>query len=288
MLTARKDFYSLLPRRILLEIDSIALSRVGEISEIRLRKGGRNSVTVGGERIFLSGKITALEMDEYFKAIIGESMYAYRDTLSGGYISLDGGVRIGVVGSASYDGARLVGISNVSSLCIRIPSPHFVSDEKIYEAFKMAKTGLLVYSPPGEGKTSALRYLAELLSSSKIGMNVAVIDERLEFSEIKNERLSLDILSGYKKTDGLEIALRTLAPEVVIVDEIGGENEALGMLPFVNSGVRIIASAHAFDFEELRRKKNIAPFFSFGVFDAFLSIKRLKNDFYYEAFSTYD
>jgi stage III sporulation protein AA len=130
---------------------------------------------------------------------------------------------------------------------------------------------MLIYSRVGVGKTTALRTLVGMIGRED-GENVAVIDERDEFLPEDYYDSSVDLLKGYRRARGIEIALRTLSPSVIAVDELGSGEEILSMLDFMNSGARLLATAHAGDYEELRLKKNLSPLFERGAFDVFAGL----------------
>ena len=280
------DFYSSLPPGIKRELDALLLSRSGLLSELHLKLGGASSVIIGGERINLSSRLSKEELGALFSRFTENSLYAHRESILSGYVSLAGGVRVGVVGEARYDEGRLVGISNITALCIRVPSGEFSHKDELLSAFSAARRGLLVYSPPSAGKTSALRCLAYELAKGREGKKVAVIDERLEFPPENYLDVRVDLLRGYKKCDGLEIALRTLAPEVIMLDEIGSESEAFAMLSYLNSGVKIVATAHAESFPELLKRKSLSAFFEREIFDVFFGLRRCGGEFFCEVTRT--
>ncbi len=278
----RFDFYRFLPPAVKRELDGILLSSDFSPSEIHLKIGKASSIIIGGERMNLSAALSREDIEKVFNAITENSLYAYRDSLLSGYITLSGGVRVGIAGEARYDSGKIVGISAVSAVCFRIPSSESSFKEELLSAFNAAKCGLLIYSPPGAGKTSALRALAKILGGGGDGKKLAVIDERLEFLPEEYYDTRVDLLRGYKKKDGLEIALRSLAPEVIMVDEIGSEDEAAAMLSYLNSGVKTVATVHAESFDELYKKKNIRAFFEYGVFDVFFGLRRCGREFFCE------
>ena len=265
-----------LPRQVKDELYRIALSRgigLGKISEIRIRCPGSSSAVMLGERVILAYAVCPDDISRSFSLMCQGAVYAQRETIKEGYITLFGGIRVGICGQARYDGGALVGISNPSALVFRIPTEVSLNLAPLYEAWNCCTRGMLIYSPPGIGKTTALRRLAGLIGGAKRTEQVAVIDERGEFISADYENLSVDILRGYKRADGMEIALRTLSPTVIVVDEIGRRREAEAMLESLNSGVKILASAHAGSFDELSRRAVLKPFFDAGIFDVFVSIR---------------
>ena len=264
-----------LPPAVAFELERISLSRRGNksaISEIRLRANGRSSAVICSQRIFLSHKLCEEEIRSCFLSLCEGSLYAYRDSISEGYITMPGAIRVGIAGKASYESGKLVGISDITSLVFRIPTLKSELCDELFSAWEKSTRGMLVFSSPGLGKTTALRTLVGMIASGKGGKQVAVIDSRSEFSSEDYKGASVDILSGYKRSHAIEIALRTLSPEIIVIDEIGGESEALSMLEYMNSGVKILASAHAGSITEARKRSALLPFFNADVFDVFFEI----------------
>lgn len=267
--------FAYLPPRCAAEIKRLLNSRgTGEssLSEIRLRGFGKSSVIISGERVALTSEIDCADISKSLIQMCDGALYARRDTIKDGYITLDFGVRVGVCGEARYDGGSFVGVSDVSSLVFRMPSFRIVSNPELLEAWNKCRRGMLIYSPPGVGKTTALRTLAYEIGRGRSDEQVAVVDERGEFFGEDYKSASVDILRGYKREVGIAIALRTLSPSVIAVDEIGRLAEAEAMLESLNSGVKVIATAHARDALELKKRKSIAPFFERDVFDVLVGL----------------
>ncbi|MBE6644281.1 MAG: AAA family ATPase [Ruminococcaceae bacterium] len=264
-----------MPIQLANEINRICRSRGVEfcgISEIRLRAHGRSSVIILGERIFLSARISNEDVTRTFFLICEGSVYAQRESIKDGYVTLSDGVRVGICGQARYDGGKLVGVSNVTSLVFRIPTAKNADVTALYSAWSGCKRGMLIYSPPGVGKTTALRALSAMIGTGRYAEQVAVVDERGEFIFEDYKNASVDILRGYKRADGMEIALRTLSPSVIVVDEIGRVTEAEAMLESLNSGVRVLASAHAGSYSELKNRESVKPFLNSKIFDVYAGI----------------
>ena len=234
-----KGVASLLPRALCDELCRLAGERGGiqEISELRLRADGVSLAVISGERVRLFGRITEAELSRLAERLTDGALYSHRDTIASGYIPLPSGVRVGVSGSARYDGGRLVGVSNITSLVFRIPTGELDCADELLRVFSSVRRGAIIYSPPGVGKTSALRALARGLS--KVGEAVAVVDERCEITYAPECLGAVDALRGFHRADGIEIALRTLAPTVILVDEVGTLSEAEAMTHALASGVRV-------------------------------------------------
>ena len=258
-----------LPRRIAREIRAVGSSRLAfplGLCEIRLRHLGACSLLFFGESVRLVSSVDREDIDLFLDRITEGSRYAYRDMIAKGYIPLGCGVRCGLCGVAGYEGDRLVGVREISSLVIRLPFARSPFARELLEAFCGSRSGMLIYSPPGRGKTTALRSLIESLSS--LGRRVAVIDERCELS---SGYASADILSGYRRPEGIELTVRTLNPEVIVIDEIGAE-EAEGVKSVIRCGVPIIATAHAGSREELFSRPWLLEMINIGAFDAVVGL----------------
>ncbi len=265
---------NILPRSTADEIIKLCCGRgrdTDAVSEIRLRSVGKSSFKIDGERIDLCSEPNASELERTFHLLCGGALYAHRDTVREGFISYEGGVRVGICGEARYEGGELIGISNISSLIFRIPLKVRPDIGAVKAAWKNCSRGMLIYSPPGFGKTTSLRMLAHYIAGSE-KRELAIIDTRREFCAEDYAHQSVDILSGYRRDAGLDIALRTLSPDVIMVDEIGGVREAEAMLESLNSGVKVIATAHAASLGDLKKRKNLSAFFENEIFDTFVGI----------------
>ena len=123
--------------------------------------------------------------------------------------------------------------------------------------------------PPGGGKTTALRGLVDVVSQK---LRVAVVDTRGELYGFAEDAL-VDVLSGYPKAKGAEIAVRTLSPQVLVLDEIGAE-EAQALVALSSLGVRVVASAHAKEARELLARESMRRLFSCGLFSSLWDVIR--------------
>ena len=261
-----------LPPPLLREIEGILSSRVGGeegFSELRLLADGRCSMVHGGDSLTLMSRLGRADIEEIFRRASNGSVYAHRETVAQGYLVMEGGIRLGISGRARYDGGELVGISDIRSLVFRIPLSRCDFEERLLSlARKGLKRGILIYSPPGVGKTTALRTLAKEISKSH---RLCIVDERGELDT--GGDMDAVILSGYKKAAGIEIATRTHSPELLMIDEIGPSDTA-PLLMTLKCGVPIIATVHAGSFSELMEKQAIDPLIEAGVFGVFIEISR--------------
>ncbi len=240
-------------------------------SEIHICLGSGSSVRFFSKKVYLGISVSEEEIENIIAEFTGRALYAHRDTLKEGFISLGDGVRVGVCGQARYEGERLVGVCRVSSLLIRIPHRECSFADKLADAFLKCERGMLIFAPPAGGKTTALRALILRLCELGAG-RISLIDERSEFDMGDFSYCDVDLFRGYRRSLGMEIALRVMSPEIIVVDELGSGRENIEMLESLFGGVRFIATAHASSLEELKKRKNLLPFFEMGAFDSYARI----------------
>ena len=225
--------------------------------------------------------VTPGELDETVLAMCSYSVHAHYNEIKNGYISLRGGHRAGVCGRAVITDGKISAVKDITSINLRIARDIRGAANAVVEAaFSEKLQGVLIAGPPASGKTTILRDLARQLSSGKTGRHykVAVIDERGELGAV-HEGIpqndlgpGCDILSGYPKSEGILMAVRTLSPQVIICDEIGAEQEVSGMLGGLRCGVKIIASAHADTLEELLGRRQTIRLLDEGAFSAIIML----------------
>lgn len=274
-----------LPERLTREIKRIETSNTDfekRLYEIRVRSERVSTLNLQGRSVPLSVIISKEEISESLKRLCRGSVYAYSESLREGYISFSGGYRIGVAGKAVYEEGILIGVNEVGSLCIRIPHNIKGAGDIAVEVFEKmnARRGVLVYSRPRMGKTTILRDAAITLSLKK-QYCVALVDTREELSgDFIEKGCEMDILSGYSKAEGIEIATRTLSPDLIVCDEIGGYEEAEAILSVASAGVPLLASAHADTLEEILSRGAIRILSDGKIFGAYIGVRKDANGKY--------
>ena len=244
-----------------------------KISEIRLRADKPILVNYGGKNKYLAKnglsftdenaiKVTALDINDVVMAAGEYSLYAFNDQIIKGYITVKGGVRLGICGTAVYDGSKIITVKDFSSVTIRFPHEIKGCGARVYDTiadYGMCNT--LIISPPGGGKTTMLRDLSRLLSSSDPVKNVLVIDERDEIasslfgSAMLDVGKNVDIMNNCSKEFAFENGVRSMCPDIIITDELYSLNDIDYIREAAGSGVRVIASAHAESIESFAKRE---------------------------------
>lgn len=266
---------SLLPGPLAKAVSEMA-ERCPDLCEVRIRTGRHLSVLSRGENIASAFVVTPELMRQSVSALCEGSLHTYMDTIREGYIPLAGGIRAGVCGRAVMENGGISYIDEISSLNIRLPAGVYHVSGRIYDRIADSdfSVSLLIYSPPGIGKTTVLRDLAVRLCGEG-NRRVALVDEREEIFCGPLEHLdNLDVLSGYPKAKAIEIATRTLSPQYILCDEIGSEDEAWSLMAVQSAGVPIIATAHAGGVGQLIRRSGIGLLHEAGMFDLYVGISR--------------
>lgn len=255
-------------------------TQVSSVNEVRLRTGGATALSVAGRNVALAGSVSREEMKRTFAKVCGGAVYAHRDDICRGFVSLEGGIRVGVCAEAKYDRDKVVGVGEVTSLVFRIPSFLCSFAPSLYSRWRDSGSGgMLICSGAGEGKTSTLRALAGLIGSGESPRRVVAVDERLEFDPSRYQGAHVDILRGYRRALGVDIAIRTLSAEVLIVDEVSSGEDALAMLSAIGAGVTVIATAHARSLRDALRREYIRGLVMAGLFDTVCVISRQNGRF---------
>ena len=244
-------------------------------NEIRISANDKIRIFSKKELIFESKKsVSALELNNIFAALCEFSVHAYKKEISEGFITYEGGIRIGICGTAVYSGEKIEGIKDISALVIRIPHEVFDVSDKIIPY--LDNGGFLIVGPPCSGKTTLLRDFARKTSKDFF---ITIVDERREIAATNHGIPSFDIgkstvLSGFGKAEGIKMAVRSLAPEIIVCDEFGEEKDLESAIFAMKSGVKIIASIHAADADDLMTKPLFEKILETGIFGTFVFLNK--------------
>ena len=293
--TSDIDYYlKFLPEKVARAVAFTSDDIKKNLTEIRLRENAPVSLTVNKENLLIDSQgrradikncvcVSRSELETCVTDLCDGSYHAQINNIKNGFIITSTGHRVGVCGNIIYTSGSDYIIDEITSVNMRVNKFILFADCPILDIIKEGGlTGILIYSPPSEGKTTLLRFIAAALSRGLYGLKkyrTALIDERREiYLKDKMGGGLLDIFYGYKKADGIDCATRTLNPDIIICDEIGGLEDTRAILSAQNSGVPLIATTHAGSFEQLKRKPNINNLIENGVFEYFAGISLDKNN----------
>ena len=255
--------------------------------EIRLRSGSPIALTVSGKTVFIRNggqpcfyisrdlpNPSAQDIEESFRLICGNSFYAHEEEIKNGFVSMKNGCRAGICGTLSEKGF----IQNITSINIRIAREVVGSANSIAERYSGG--GLLIAGPPASGKTTILRDLIRQLSSGVSGeiKRIVVIDSRGEIFSGMNLGGNTDVIKTADKAKGIEIALRTMNPDIIAFDEIGTTAELEGVKESLYSGADIITTAHSGSAEELLKRNITKNLIRSGAIKSVAFLPEIKGD----------
>ncbi|WP_154659178.1 stage III sporulation protein AA [Paenibacillus massiliensis] len=274
------------------------------LEEVRVREQRPLEINAGSEHYFVTedGRITHEEPEAYkpgredthrlLDLISNHSLYTLEEELRKGFITLPGGHRVGLAGRTVLGGGRVEHLRDINSFNIRIARAVPGVADRILPYLLDTKTKrvlhTLIISPPQQGKTTLLRDLARQLSQGwksrkggvPMGMKVGIIDER---SEIAGSYKGLpgfdvgprtDVLDGCPKAEGMMMMIRSMSPDVLIVDEIGRPEDADAVREALYAGISVIASVHGRDLAEVAARPGLASVTTQQIFQMYVQLER--------------
>ncbi len=212
-----------------------------------------------------------VEVSECFNAACGYSVYSHMNEIKEGFVTINGGHRVGISGTAVISSGEIVNIREVSTISLRICREITGCGKDVANLINSSSSGVLICGIPSSGKTTVLRDVARILSIEE-RKRVTLIDTRGELASsyrgVPQMNVGLcDVMNGYPRAEGIIQAVKVFSPEFIVCDEIGSKSDSSAILSGINSGVSFVTTAHAADFNELLLRPFLKDILFTGAFE---------------------
>ena len=243
-----------------------------ELQEIRIRCDRPIILKLRNFEIVIEYKVNESEILSILERLCNNSIYAYKNQICEGFITVKGGHRVGITGTAVIDNGKIINIKYITSLNFRIAREVLGCSLKILDKILDVKNNevnnTLIVSPPGKGKTTMLRDIIRNISNGIPNINFrgktcGVVDERGEIAAMyhgvpQNDiGIRTDVIENVSKAKGMKMLIRSMAPEVIACDEVGSKEDIEAIKEATISGVKGIFTMHGKNLEEIKLNKDI-------------------------------
>lgn len=255
------------------------------LEEIRIRNGQDVVLYAAGKEYALEcrngTKIDNIMINNIFNSLLNYSAYACQEELTNGYITIEGGHRVGVCGRTVMENGRVKTIKDISSINIRRSREIIgVSDPCMGYLMKGKRQifNTIIVSPPKCGKTTLLRDM--IRNFSCMGFQIGVCDERSELSGMYNGRSSYDlgfrtdVLDGCPKEKGMIMLIRSMSPDLIATDEIGKKEDCHAIEAAVCAGISLLTTIHGSCYEDVI-SSGVGELVEKGIFERLIFLSNL-------------
>lgn len=284
------EILRLFPRQLRHKINDRVHSKWHELQEIRLRLDKPIELSFFDRVEWIEDiKFTSDEGNYVLNQLSEHSLYRMETELKEGFITVAGGHRVGLAGKVTTSNGRVKGLQFITSFNIRIAQQIIGLAHSLIDYMNKQNDYLhtLIIGAPQSGKTTLLRDITRLISrgygnvSSK---KVAVIDERSEIAASKNGIPQFDIghrtdvLDACPKSDGMMMVIRSMSPDVIVVDEIGKREDVQALLDVFHAGVTIVCTVHGSSLAEVKKRLSLQSLFTQSIFKRYIYLTYDKNE----------
>ena len=305
-----KELLLVLPTELRHKIEKLPPLVLTELEEIRIREN-RPLEIIAGLKHFFIGEQGQLQQDptkafipsselcrRFIERITNYSLYSMEEELKRGYITVSGGHRIGLAGRTILERGEVKGIRDIGGFNIRIAKEMIGASKpiikKLLHPIHHHLRSALIIAPPQHGKTTLIRDIARSLSYGNYhdersytystfvakSYKVAIVDERSEIAACIRGIPSFDVgprtdvMDACPKAEGMMMLLRSMSPEVIVVDEIGRIEDVIALKEACHAGVKIIATAHGYNLDELYRREEFRQLLDDLAFELVVELRR--------------
>ncbi|MBO9598088.1 MAG: stage III sporulation protein AA, partial [Cohnella sp.] len=286
-------------------LDRLPGDAVQTLEEIRVRENRPLEIGYGSRSAFVrpDGSLTddyrsayvpgQEEIRALLERVTNHSLYAVEEELRRGYVTVPGGHRIGLAGRTVLDKGTVAHLRDIAGFNVRIARARVGFGAQVLPGLldfgSRTIRHTLIVSPPQQGKTTLIRDLARCISAGDWhhsraigwrGRKVGIVDERSEIAACERGVPTFDlgprsdVLDACPKAEGIMMMVRSMSPEVVVVDEIGRPEDAAALNEAIHAGVRVLATAHASNIADIFARPVLSQLASDGVFGAYVLLSR--------------
>ncbi|MEK4028842.1 stage III sporulation protein AA [Pseudobacillus sp. FSL P4-0506] len=279
--------YAYLPQTLKETINAMPSELKGKIEEIRVRIGKPLEI-IAGRPFHLSHIVTLEEGQALVNKLSQHSFYAFDEELRCGYLTIEGGHRVGLAGKVILEEGKVKALRYLSSFNLRIAREKpGVCHPLIPWLFDGKWKNTLIIGAPQTGKTTLLRDLAKTAATGMEQRNIApvkvgIVDERSEIAGCVKGipqldiGLRTDILDACPKAEGMMMMIRSMSPDVLVADEIGRAEDGQAVAEAINAGIRLIATVHGSSYAEVIRRPIVKAMIESGTFERFIELSSEK------------
>ncbi len=283
--------YHILPTKLSGFLIRLPPEKWEHIEEIRIRAGKPVEISSGLSFELLPIIVTDDDAVQLLQNLTNFSMYTMEEELRRGYITIQGGHRVGLAGKVILEQGHVKAIIHISSFNIRIAKEKKGCAEPLLPfLYGDEWQSTLIIGPPQSGKTTLLRDIARIVSSGYekkeiSARKVGIVDERSEITGCVKGIPQLefgprmDVLDACPKAEGMMMLIRSMSPEVIIADEIGRREDAVSVLEAANAGIKLMLTVHGHSMEDIEKRPAIKEILSMQVFERIIVLKRGKYGF---------
>lgn len=292
--TYMQSVLSFLPKKIATLLRDLPSEQLDSIEEIRIRIGRPIEISTGSSYTLLPMVISDEDASVLLNQLTRFSMYTMEEELKRGYITIEGGHRVGIAGKVILDGGNVKAIVHISSYNIRIAKQKIGCADSLFPyLYSDSWLNTMVIGPPQSGKTTLLRDLARKISEGderkrRMALKVGIVDER---SEIAGSVMGvpqlhfgprIDVLDACPKAEGMMMLIRSMSPDVIVADEIGRSEDAESVMEAIHAGIKLMITVHGNSLEDILKRPTISHIIHQKVFDRFVILsRRQQKDFQY-------